>query len=131
MTDSKNTTELTDILNTESQLNEIKNTRVATRFVRQDISVFIASSGLLGFSKNQFQVSLLDITSKGVLVATDQKLAINKKIKLTLVFKSGKSFEIDATVARHTNNEYGIKFDHFNNALGDYLIETQDKLVFK
>lgn len=111
-----------------------KNIRVATRFIRDDIAVSFSVSGLLGFGKT-FSAELMDISTKGVLISTNQKLGINKKIILTLEFKSGKVFKINAIVAHNSdslhNNEYGIKFDRYNNELGDYLFETQEKLVFK
>jgi hypothetical protein len=79
-------------------------------------------------------VELVDISSKGVLVATNKKLKANKKITLTLTFEDAKVFKIPATIARKSSthdNQYGIKFDRLSNELGDYLIETQRKLVFK
>lgn len=110
-----------------------KNIRVATRFIREDIAASINIPGLLSFSKN-IPVNLMDIASKGVLVSTDQRLGINKKIILTLQFESGKVFEIKGIIVRRSGlsqKEYGIKFDHYNNELGDYLLETQEKLIFK
>lgn len=124
---------ITDPLMTGGEADSINNLRVATRFIREDIAASVEVFNLLGFSKT-IAVDLLDITSKGVLVASDQKLGINKKIVLTLRFKSGEEFIINATVARRSDspgNEYGIKFDAFNHELGDYLLETQEKLVFK
>lgn len=111
----------------------IKNQRVATRCVRQDIAAYISDLGLFSFGKT-VSVKLLDITSKGVLIATDKKLSINQKLTLTLCFYSGKTFVIKSSVARIAplaHYEYGIKFNQFNNELGDYLLSTQSKLVFK
>jgi hypothetical protein len=130
LTDQKN---INDSLNTGSQTQFKKNRRVTTRFIRDDIATAIRFAGLLGFGKT-ISVGLVDIASKGVLISTKQKLGINKKIILTLRFKSGKVFVIKAIVVRQAGsarNEYGIKFDRYNNELGDYLLETQEKLIFK
>lgn len=130
LTDQKN---INDSLNADSQTPFKKNMRVTTRFIREDIAIAISFSGLLGFGKT-ISVDLVDIASKGVLISTNQKLGINKKITLTLQFKSGKVFVIQAIVVRCSSslsNEYGIRFDRYNNELGDYLLETQEKLIFK
>jgi len=130
LTDQKN---ISDSLITGSRSQFKKNRRVTTRFIREDIVIDISFSGLLGFGKT-ISVDLVDIASKGVLISTNQKLGINKKIILTLRFKSGKVFVIKAVVVRQTGSprkEYGIKFDRYNNELGDYLLETQEKLIFK
>lgn len=111
----------------------LKNQRTATRCVREDITATISNLGLFSFGKVVL-VKLLDITSKGVLIATDTKLSLNQKFTLTLQFNTGKIFVIKATVARISTSrptEYGIKFDQYNDELGDYLLETQSTLVFK
>ncbi|WP_292432461.1 hypothetical protein [Methylobacter sp.] len=129
--DLQDSESMTDLLDEQPKLK--KNIRVATRFIREDIAASINIPGLLSFSKT-IPVNLMDIASKGVLVSTDQRLGINKKIILTLQFKSGKVFEIKGIIVRRSSlsqKEYGIKFDHYNNELGDYLLETQGKLIFK
>ncbi len=111
----------------------IKNQRVATRCVRPDISAYLSDLGLFSFGK-AISVKLLDITSKGVLIATDKKLKVNQKLTLTLCFHSGKTFTIKASIVRIaplSRYEYGIKFDRYNNELGDHLLTTQSQLVFK
>jgi hypothetical protein len=88
---------------------------------------------MLGFGKTT-DVDLIDISCSGVMISTLQKLRINKKITLKLLFRAGKLFEINAIVARRSDssrNEYGIKFDQYNNELGDYLYETQERVIFK
>lgn len=50
------------------------------------------------------------------------------------MFKSGRTFVIKALVVRHSvssADEYGIKFDRYNNELGEYLFESQENLIFK
>jgi len=115
----------------------ITNKRVATRYIREDIAASVCKISWFNFgfrfNKDIF-VELVDISSKGVLIATSQKLPINKKITLTLTFEDLKSFIIQAKVVRKAladQTQYGIKFDRTNDALGDYLLETQRKLVFK
>lgn len=122
---------ITDLLDNQPQSK--KNIRVATRFIREDIAASIKAPGILSFAKT-IPVNLMDIASRGVLISTSQQLGINKKITLTLQFKSGKVFVIKGRVVRRSDssrNEYGIKFDCYNNELGDYLLETQGKLIFK
>lgn len=116
----------------------IKNQRKTTRYIREDIAASVCKiSGFnFGFRFNKdIYVELLDISSRGVLVETDQKLALNKKITITLTFEDNKSFLIPAKVVRgmmhNKKYHYGIKFDRSNDDLGDYLLETQRKLVFK
>jgi len=110
-----------------------KNLRVATRFIREDISVSISDLGLFEMGKI-IPAKLMDISSKGVLISTDRKLRIHKNITLTLQFETGKTFSIKAIIVRRSdppNHEYGIKFDHCFDELGDYLLESQRKLIFK
>lgn len=115
----------------------IKNHRVATRYIREDIAASVCKISWFNFgfrfNKDIF-VELIDISSRGVLIATDQKLPVNKKITITLTFEDHKSFVIEAKVVRKElaqEFQYGIKFDRSNDALGDYLLETQRNLVFK
>jgi hypothetical protein len=110
-----------------------KNQRIATRYIRDDIAASVRRMGLFCFG-GETSVQLMDITSKGVLIATSKKFRVNKKINLTLEFASGKIFKIKAAVVHKSDlspYQYGIKFDRYNNELGDYLLETQSKLVFK
>lgn len=111
----------------------IKNHRIATRFIREDIDASISDLGFLSRGKD-FPVKLVDITSKGVLIESDKKLKVGQALTLTLQFKTGKRFVIKAKVVRiaaESHDQYGIKFDRYNNELGDYLLDTQTKLVFK
>jgi hypothetical protein len=131
LSDLQHPENITDVLDNQSQSK--KNIRVATRFIREDIVASINVSGLLSFGKT-IPVNLMDIASRGVMISTNQRLGINKKLTLTLQFKSGKAFVIKGVVVRRSglsNEEYGIKFDRCNDELGDYLLETQGKLIFK
>lgn len=133
MIDFKEDNEFDELFGSDSQGDAIKNNRIATRFIREDIDASISDLGFLNRSKAH-PVHLMDITSKGVLIESDKKLKINQTLTLRLKFLAGKEFVIKAKVARvadEANNQYGIKFDRYNNELGDYLLDTQTKLVFK
>lgn len=116
-------------------LDELPNyKRSAVRYVRNDISAFLTFRFLL--KEKTVAVKLLDITSKGASILTIDKLTLNKKIRLILTFKDGKQFAIRAKIVRigtstPPKNEFGVKFDQYNDELGDYLLATQDKLIFK
>jgi len=139
MADSKNNSQdLDDWTKLDFSNNTRKNKRIGVRYVREDIAVSvckISSFSFFGFLFNkEMLVELIDISSKGVLIATNKKLKVNKKITLTLKFEDSKTFKISAKVVRKAQaqgNQYGIKFDRLNNDLGDYLLETQRKLVFR
>lgn len=110
-----------------------KNHRLAARFVREDIAAAIGDLGLLTFGK-VFAVTLLDVNSRGALIESQKKLNINQTLTLALKFRTGKLFTIKSKIVRiaaTSGNHYGIKFDRYNNELGDYLLETQRNLVFK
>ena len=131
--DMNHSSNINDSYDFDGQSDNTKNNRATTRFIRDDITVTIKAPGRFYFSK-PIAVNLMDISCKGVLISTDKKFGINKQITLTLEFTSGKVFVIKAKIARHSSsslNEYGLKFDCYNNELGDYLLESQDKLIFK
>jgi hypothetical protein len=113
------------------------NKRIAVRYVREDIAASVCKISLYIFGfrfTKDILVELIDISSKGVLIATNKKLKVNKKIILTLTFEDSKTFKINAKIVRKSvgqENQYGIKFDRFNNDLGEYLLKTQRKLVFR
>ncbi|MGZ8190863.1 MAG: PilZ domain-containing protein [Methylococcaceae bacterium] len=122
-----------DFFNLNFPEDSTTNCRTTTRLIRNDITAKVSNNSLLSLGK-LIPVDLLDISSKGVLISCNNKLPVNKKVTLTLEFKTGKAFKINAEVVRRNgtlNNEYGIKFDRYDNELGDYLFETQDKLIFK
>ena len=113
------------------------NRRISTRYIRKDIGISIRKVGLFDFNLFPYQhnaIQLLDISSRGIQIATTLKLPINKKVVLTMRFANFKEFKILGTVMHKSsgsNPTYGIKFDRAQNRLGDYLLATQRKLVFK
>lgn len=125
-----------DHLNEFDELDEIINfealessKRAAVRYRRDDIEATLQQRKL--FSKNLFAVNLLNISSKGVAIISDHTLNKNSKVKLKLIFKDGRIFEIDAIVARIASaTVYGLRFDRMNTLLADHLLETQTDLLF-
>ena len=113
------------------------NRRMGIRYIRNDIGVSVRKIGVFNFSfraNHGISVKLVDISSRGALIATNIKLPVNKKVSLTIRFADFKEFQIPGKVARKSQGAvliYGIKFDHLNNGLADYLLATQRKLTFK
>lgn len=113
------------------------NKRMGMRYIRNDIGITVRKYGLFDFSFGADQdvsVKLIDISSRGVQVATNLKLPVNKKVFLTIRFADFKEFKILGKVVRKAGSGvfiYGIKFDKVNNKLADKLLATQRKLIFK
>ncbi len=81
-----------------------------------------------------FDVEILDISTRGACIASKRKLAIDAAYGLTIVFNSGKTFDIPGKVLHKktpSEDAYGFKFDAYNNELGDYLLDSQEDLTFK
>jgi len=108
------------------------NLRSAVRYIRKDITVSLQRHGLFKLSKT-IPVKLLDISSKGTAIECEHKLALNDKIILELIFKDNKGFAIEAKIVYQAENkkQYGIKFDTYNDDLGEYLLSSQNDLIFK
>lgn len=106
------------------------------RYIRKDIGVTIRKIGLFNFNIGANQdssVKLVDISSRGVMIATDLKLPVNKQVFLTIRFADFKEYKILGKVVRKSEGDvliYGIKFDKVNNKLADKLLATQRKLSF-
>ena len=108
------------------------NHRSAVRYVRDDISASLQKHGLFKLSKKT-DVKLLDISSKGAAIECEKKLKLNDKIILELIFADFQEFAIEAKIVYQAENkkQYGIKFDRYNHELGDYLLSSQNDLIFK
>ena len=121
-----------DLFNFDPSENQLVNNRLSTRYIRKDIQVTISKNSLLNFGR-EIPVGLIDISSNGVLICSHKKLNVHDKITLELKFDSGRTFIVKAIVVRKSTqpDQYGIKFDRYNNELGDYLLETQKELIFK
>lgn len=108
------------------------NKRKGVRYVRKDITASIAVRRF--FSTNDILVKLLDISSRGALISCNAKLKPKQKLTLTLTFNGGRKFRIASTVThnvtKHEQN-FGLKFEHVNNNLGNYLLKTQTDLIIK
>ena len=110
------------------------NHRYAIRYIRKDITASVYVSNRLGFVK-KLPIKLIDISSKGAAIECEKKLGLKKKIALELIFKDKKKFKIDATIIHqkkiHNKKQYGLKFVRFNDELGDYILASQQDLIFK
>ncbi len=110
-----------------------ENKRFAVRYIRSNIKASVLKVRLFGFGR-PLGLDLLDISSKGALISSQKKLKKNKKLTLILEFEDGKVFEIKSKIVRFEKDQkyrYGIKFDRFHNELGNYLLKTQDDLIFR
>lgn len=113
------------------------NRRMGIRYIRNDIGVSLRKIGLLHFNfrgNQDISVKLVDISSRGILISTNAKLPINKKVFLTIRFNDFKEFEIPGKVVRKSEGAvviYGIRFDNLNNKLADKLLSSQRRLNFK
>ncbi len=108
------------------------NKRIAIRYVRTDITASLSIKKFLFYS-SLIPVTLLDISSKGAAIKSKKKLAVKKKVTIHLLFLDKKKFTISATIVHKSKNKqfYGLKFDQFNNELGDYLLYSQSDLIFR
>ena len=109
------------------------NKRYAVRYIRSNIKASVLKVRLFGLGK-PIGLELLDISSKGALISTGKKIRKNKKITLILEFEDGKVFEIESKIVRLKKDQsfqYGVKFNRFNHDLGNYLLKTQDDLIFR
>jgi hypothetical protein len=114
------------------------NERRTVRYIRKDIKAAIRKQSWLsaiglGWFRKEIPVELLDISNRGCLIACPEKLAVRAKILVFLTFETGRRFEIEATVVRKAEGggQYGVKFAAYHNALGDYMLQTQEKLTFR
>lgn len=109
------------------------NKRISIRYIRDDIAAYIRLPHFFGHGK-AMPAKLYDISSRGALIALEKKLKVHSRPILLLHFKDGRQFNIKAKVIHKISEPewlYGLKFESFNHALGDYLLETQDDLQFK
>ncbi len=128
-----------DDLGIDPSVNSFHNQRKTVRYIRTDITTFISKADIFGsyslFSHSRaIEVRLLDISSKGALIASPDSVRINKKILLTLIFDANRKFDIPAKVIREApeaRKVYGLKFETIHHELGDYLLETQTELIFR
>lgn len=121
-----------DIFDLELTDAEENNKRTAIRYVRQDISATLIKKRIFGSS--EVLVKLIDISSKGALIAYPEKLRINGRVTINLIFKDGKKFSLPATIVHRGNKPqvcYGLKFSSCNDELGEHLLSSQSDLVFK
>ena len=109
------------------------NRRITVRYVREDIKASLSNVKIHLFGP-PLTIQLLDLSTKGALISSDKKIRKNKKLTLVLEFEDNRTFEIEARIVRldaFIPNTYGIKFNKYNDELGDYILKTQTDLIFK
>jgi len=126
------TTKINDSFSLLLTAEELNNKRIAVRYISADITASLKLLGFFNFTR-LYPVEILDISSKGAAIKCKKSIAIRKKITLTLTFKDKAVFKIPARIVYKNKKEqqYGVKFDRFNNKLGDYLVLSGQDLVFK
>lgn len=108
-----------------------ENNRIAVRYIRTDITASLIAKERFFFFSKKITVRLIDISSKGVAVVSLEKIKA-KKASLELIFPNNQIITIDGKIIyRGNGNKYGLKFDQFNNELGNHLLATQTDLLFK
>jgi len=131
-----NTQETLDIDNLSGPVisNDLEaNRRITVRYVREDIKASLSNVKIHLFGP-PLTIQLLDLSTKGALISSDKKIRKNKKLTLVLEFEDNRTFEIEARIVRldaFIPNTYGIKFNKYNDELGDYILKTQTDLIFK
>jgi|GEM_PF-1429075 len=117
----------------------IVNQRRTVRYIRKDIATSVRR--VHGFLRigltwrgREIPVELIDISSRGCLIVSAEKLAVGAAVFVRLRFDTGEDFEIKGSVIRKTEDrdrEYGIKFVEYNDELGDCMLQTQRELLIK
>ncbi len=132
MNSPEDKTDSSDIFSMSLTAEERNNKRTAVRYIRTDISLTVCILGLFSLSR-YIPVKLLDISSKGAAIKCKKPMPLKKKIALNLLFDDNSSFTIPAKII-HGNTKtkiYGVQFNQFNNELGDFLLSSPNKIVFK
>lgn len=132
MSNPEDKTDNSDIFSMSLSAEELNNKRAAIRYIRTDISLTVCVLGLFSLSR-YIPVKLLDISSKGAAIQCKKSIPLKKKIALNLLFDDNSSFTIPAKIIHEKTNKntYGVQFEKFNNELGDFLLSSPDKIVFK
>lgn len=109
--------------------NLLINRRISVRYRRNDIKAMLKTRGLI-FPK-LFNVRLLDISSKGAAIHSDNKLRLKSRVTLFLQFEDNRQFTIKARIANtQSSPRYGLKFDLYQDELAEHLLRTQTDLEF-
>lgn len=123
--------DLINAFNPEVDDSDYDNRRIFVRYIRPDITAIIIYTKLFKTSE-KILVHLVNIGSKGILIESTHKLPLKKNIIVELIFSNGKSFSMNSKIVYQLNNhQYGLKFNGINNKLGDYLVRSARKTVFK
>jgi hypothetical protein len=133
MSNPEDKTDNNDIFSINLSAEELNNQRTAVRYIiTTDITLTVCILGLFSFSRH-IPVKLADISSKGAAFECDKSIPVKKKIELNLLFEDKTRFTIPAIIIHKKNSAglYGVKFNQFNNELGDYLLSSPNNLIFK
>jgi hypothetical protein len=125
-----------NLLDFDMSAKTIKNQRITPRYIRDDISIAICEVNSIFLEKEIFieLAESIDVSSRGMMLASTESLPVKKKIIVNLKFSMGKCFKIKAIIIHKSDTvpyKYGIKFEDINVELGDYLLETQKYLNVK
>lgn len=130
MTDENYSPDEFDELDQDIELDSLLiNKRISVRYRRRDIKAMLRTRSLI-FPK-LFKVGLIDISSKGAAIHSDNKLRLKSRVTLFLQFEDNRRFTINACVAHiHSAPRYGLKFDLYQGELAEHLLHTQTDLEF-
>lgn len=104
--------------------------RRTVRYQRGDINAKLRMKSFLVLSQN-IPVQLFDISTGGAGLVCEKLLKLNQQVVLKLSFADGTQFDLNSTVVNvGQNNQYGLKFDRYNDAIGDQLLQSQTDLKF-
>ncbi len=109
---------------------QAENNRTAVRYIRTDITAIVNQPRFL-FPAKKISVKLIDISCKGAAIKSEKKIRA-KKVILKLVFEDNKVFNIPAKIIYvGCDYKYGLKFNRYDNELGNHMLDTQSDLLFK
>ncbi|NOQ82237.1 MAG: hypothetical protein GQ548_06910 [Methylophaga sp.] len=98
--------------------------RKAVRYRKSDIKATLTSKQW--FISKTIPINVLDISSKGICIAIEQKLRMNTKVVLNLELTEDYSCTIPAKVVRlYSTTEYGLVFDKTQHTAIDHIISDE------
>ncbi|MBE0469196.1 MAG: PilZ domain-containing protein [Methyloprofundus sp.] len=103
--------------------------RKAVRYKKSDIKATLTPKQWLKISKD-IPINVLDISSKGICIATEYKLAMNTKVVLNLELTADYACLIPAKVVRlYSTTKYGLVFDKTQHTAIDHLISDAENFT--
>jgi len=121
---------MTDAIFSLIEENTIANQRKAIRYLSKHNQAHITLKQLFRPSKN-INIEIINISSRGVRIASDYKLSKKAKIIFDLHLAGTAMEKIPAKVVSIYNDaEYGIVFDKVQHDLIDQILESEDDFNF-